>query len=64
MTEYNYIITDRPDYYPPKPQYRPRIKGFAGMCSWGDGDDVAEVPEECPAISTGGCGMVFVGGED
>jgi hypothetical protein len=48
-----------------EPPKRKVVKGFAGMCSWGDErEDTAEVPEECPNIATGGCGVVFVGGED
>jgi hypothetical protein len=57
-------IHAEPGNYPPEPQYRPRVKGFAGMCGWGDKKDLTQIPEECPNIATGECGMVFVGGED
>lgn len=59
MTDYNYIYTPEP---PRKaPQYRKRIKGFAGMCSWDSGaDEFTEIPDECPNGSTIGCGVVAV----
>jgi hypothetical protein len=48
-----------------EPPKRKVVKGFAGHCSWGDGrEEFVEVPEECPAIATGGCGLVGVSGED
>jgi len=59
MSDYTYIITDRPDLYPPEPQYRFRVRGHP--YSWNDGDEFVEVPAECPSISTGGCGVLGVG---
>ena len=58
--EYNYIyLSDTP--CEPSPQYRKRVKGFAGMCSWDDGEDEwVETPDECPNGTTIGCGLVAV----
>lgn len=61
MTNHTYTITDRPDFYPPEHKRRFRVRGYP--CSWDSGEDEIEVPEECPSISTGGCGVIHVDGE-
>lgn len=39
------------------------VTGFVAMCSWYNGETEIEVPDECPQISSGGCGLMSVDNE-